>query len=243
MPSSNPKYMRIAQRIEDDIRAGKYGPQPPPENQKHGNQLPSKERMRQALGVSPGTLTRAYEVLERKRLIYTDQGSGTYVSRELPPPDAPSEAEQLIALAQGMDGQIAGIRAQLDQLNEENKALRRTNQQFVKEIEESTARARAAIAEAEAAIARADRAERDLQAARTTAAQFSELRAQVQAIASSGGGNADDVRHRLAIVEDRLDAFEERLTRVEVRIDDFYTDHSKQAPGDDGTDHGSRKPA
>src|SRR3977135_514323 len=68
--SEPPLHARIAARLRDDIRRGKYPP---------GQRLPSEPLLARQLQISRGTLRQALGVLAAEALIYTLSGRGTYV--------------------------------------------------------------------------------------------------------------------------------------------------------------------
>ncbi|TCS63160.1 aminotransferase-like domain-containing protein [Varunaivibrio sulfuroxidans] len=65
-----PKYLAIAQALEDDVRAGKLPP---------GARMPTHRELAFRLGVTVGTVTRAYGEAQRHNLIGGEVGRGTYV--------------------------------------------------------------------------------------------------------------------------------------------------------------------
>ena len=73
---SGPKAQRLATAISADITAGRLQP---------GEQLPPQRELAYQLGMSVGTVTRAYAEARRRGLVDGQVGSGTYVRQ----PDAP----------------------------------------------------------------------------------------------------------------------------------------------------------
>lgn len=67
-------YAQIAQGIAEDMASGRF---------RIGDFLPSEITLSKALGVSRATITKAYGLLEERRLVSRIQGSGTQVT---PPP-------------------------------------------------------------------------------------------------------------------------------------------------------------
>jgi DNA-binding transcriptional MocR family regulator len=67
---SGPKYRAIAQAIGEDIAAGKLTP---------GSQLPTHRDLAWRLGVTVGTVSRAYGEAARMKLVGGEVGRGTYV--------------------------------------------------------------------------------------------------------------------------------------------------------------------
>lgn len=88
-----PIYERIAAALERDIAAGRLAP---------GARLPTLKELAAALGVTPGTINRAYELAQRRGLIDGEVGRGTFVRGAAPiaPPARPViDADATIDLA------------------------------------------------------------------------------------------------------------------------------------------------
>ncbi|WP_417667964.1 PLP-dependent aminotransferase family protein [Roseibium sp.] len=71
--ASGPIYLAVADAIEADIRAGVLTV---------GDRLPPQRELAYQLGVTLGTVTRAYREAERRRLLRGETGRGTYVAPE-----------------------------------------------------------------------------------------------------------------------------------------------------------------
>jgi DNA-binding transcriptional MocR family regulator len=67
---SGPKYRAIAAALAEDVRTGRLGP---------GTRLPPQRELAWALGVTVGTVTRAYREAEMRGLVAGEVGRGTYV--------------------------------------------------------------------------------------------------------------------------------------------------------------------
>ncbi|WLD57997.1 PLP-dependent aminotransferase family protein [Salinispirillum sp. LH 10-3-1] len=67
---AKPKYQALADAIADAIAEGELGP---------GSRLPAQRLLADRLGVTVGTITRAYAEAERRGLLVATVGSGTYV--------------------------------------------------------------------------------------------------------------------------------------------------------------------
>lgn len=67
-----PIYDQIVQQIQSAIAAGIYQP---------GEMLPSQRTLAQKLHVNPNTVRRAYEHLERARVVVARQGLGMFVRK------------------------------------------------------------------------------------------------------------------------------------------------------------------
>ena len=76
---NKPKYQAIADDMAQAIVNGQFGP---------GEKLPPHRVMAKRLGVTPGTVSRAYASLERQQLALARVGDGTYV-RNLQPQRPP----------------------------------------------------------------------------------------------------------------------------------------------------------
>ncbi len=71
--ASGPIYLAVADAIEADIRSGALAV---------GERLPPQRELAYQLGVTLGTITRAYREAERRRLLRGETGRGTYVAPE-----------------------------------------------------------------------------------------------------------------------------------------------------------------
>lgn len=80
---SGPRYLAIAQALADDVTAGRLRP---------GDRLPTHRDLGWKLGVTVGTVSRAYAEAERRGLIVGEVGRGTYVR----PPAAPEDHMMLM---------------------------------------------------------------------------------------------------------------------------------------------------
>jgi GntR family transcriptional regulator len=75
-PSSGlPLYLQIEQQVKHAIAAGAL---------KHGDPLASVRKLAGELRINPNTVARAYQNLERDKLIRTVPGGGTYVADQVP---------------------------------------------------------------------------------------------------------------------------------------------------------------
>mgnify|MGYP000217847489 FL=1 len=70
LDSKQPKYLALARAIEEAINNGEL---------KGEEKLPPQRRLADALAVTIGTITRAYNEAERRGLVVARVGSGTYV--------------------------------------------------------------------------------------------------------------------------------------------------------------------
>lgn len=74
MKSNRPLYEQIIGSIKQSVIRGYLKP---------GDELPSVRRMAMELSVTPGTVAKAYQELERTKIIETIRGKGTYISSDL----------------------------------------------------------------------------------------------------------------------------------------------------------------
>ncbi len=73
--SGVPIYLQIEQQIEQMISAGRLA---------RGEELPPIRSLAQQLVINPNTVARAYRDLEQKGLLFSKQGSGTFVAESAP---------------------------------------------------------------------------------------------------------------------------------------------------------------
>src|ERR1700731_304575 len=79
-----PRYRAIAAALDADVRAGTLAP---------GARLPTHRDLAWRLGVTGGTVSRAYAGAERLGLIVGEVGRGTYVRAAMAPVGAGSAAD------------------------------------------------------------------------------------------------------------------------------------------------------
>ncbi|ATJ82354.1 transcriptional regulator, GntR family domain [Halomonas beimenensis] len=70
LPEGGPRYRRIAEHMAEAIRRGELAP---------GEKLPPQRQLADRLGVTVGTITRAYTEAQRQGWVESRVGSGTYV--------------------------------------------------------------------------------------------------------------------------------------------------------------------
>src|SRR5450432_538070 len=74
---SGPRYLAIAEALADDARGGRM---------RAGTRLPTHRDLAYRLGVTVGTVTRAYGEAARRGLVGGEVGRGTYVRDPRHPP-------------------------------------------------------------------------------------------------------------------------------------------------------------
>ncbi|HEX8747053.1 MAG TPA: PLP-dependent aminotransferase family protein [Pyrinomonadaceae bacterium] len=88
------RYLAIADRIAEDIEHGQLRP---------GEQMPTHRELASRLGVTVGTITRAYAEAQRRGLLVGETGRGTYVREDLFadafPPNIAAHDDSLIDLS------------------------------------------------------------------------------------------------------------------------------------------------
>ncbi|MFL1446748.1 GntR family transcriptional regulator, partial [Nocardiopsis protaetiae] len=73
--SAKPRYLQIADDIEEQIRAGRLAP---------AQEIPSETTLMQRYGVSSGTVRKAVAQLRTSGLVDTYQGKGSFVKSRPP---------------------------------------------------------------------------------------------------------------------------------------------------------------
>ena len=102
--SSEPIYAQVIAQIVRAIARGELLP---------GDKLPSVRRLAADLVINPNTVARAYSEMERRGLLSTKTGAGTFVTD---PALRDRDAAQVNALAERMDNVIAqGLNIGLNQ--------------------------------------------------------------------------------------------------------------------------------
>lgn len=116
--SKDPKYIVLIQFIREAIRSGALTP---------GTKMPPVRELAWDLGITPGTVARAYKLATDEGLVEAAVGRGTFVTGNAPPSAAPPDPLINVASADLLDfraarvpdvGQSATIRAGLRQLGE-----------------------------------------------------------------------------------------------------------------------------
>lgn len=84
--SGVPVYRQIIDQVTGGIAAGRL---------RAGMQLPTVRQMAVDLAVNPNTVMRAYRELEIRGILETQQGTGTFISRQPAPVDEVERARRL----------------------------------------------------------------------------------------------------------------------------------------------------
>ena len=84
MPSNNPLYLELADRLRQDIEAGVYTP---------GDRMPSEPTLCRTTGHSRSTVRKALQLLVDQGYVTKAQGKGTFVSELPTKPAEPTEPE------------------------------------------------------------------------------------------------------------------------------------------------------
>lgn len=93
MNSPTPPYEQVRREVVEQVRAGELKP---------GDKLPAIRVCAGDLGLAPGTVARAYKLLEEAQIIVTKRGAGTTVA-----PDAVAASERAAATTQRESGGTA----------------------------------------------------------------------------------------------------------------------------------------
>ena len=87
--SDEPIYMQIARQVEQLVSLGVL---------KKGDQLPTVRQVAVDLSINPNTVVRAYRELEIRGILETQQGTGTFISRQKVKRDDAERQRQLAQL-------------------------------------------------------------------------------------------------------------------------------------------------
>ncbi len=119
LPKSGvPKYRLVTERIRQAIADGRL---------QAGDRLPPVRELSYQLGITPGTVARAYSLLTQEGVLRAEVGRGTFVapprsplSDDIPPqPAEPAQAHRVNLFSPRLPdvGQVAAIRAALEQVS------------------------------------------------------------------------------------------------------------------------------
>lgn len=73
--SEKPIYEQIIEQVKLYVIKGQLSP---------GDAIPSVRKMAQSLGVTPSTVAKAYQELERQKVIETIRAKGTFIAQNIP---------------------------------------------------------------------------------------------------------------------------------------------------------------
>lgn len=96
--SEKPIYEQIIEQIKLYVIKGQLAP---------GDAIPSVRKMAQSLGVTPSTVAKAYQELERQKVIETIRAKGTFIA---PDCGRDLEKEQVEKLKQRMKSEILELK-------------------------------------------------------------------------------------------------------------------------------------
>ncbi len=98
-----PIYRQIVRQVREAIAGRRLSP---------GDRLQSQRQLAQQLVVSPLTVKKAYDELERDGLIRTARGQGTFVASELPTLSRDASLEELRRVVRQLvhEAHLAGVR-------------------------------------------------------------------------------------------------------------------------------------
>lgn len=122
-----PIYRQIMRQITDAVAGGRL---------RGGDQLPSQRELAEQLVISPLTVKKAYDELERQGLITTRRGKGTFVCEELPELD-PGErrrrlegaVRRLLSHAHLTGTSLAEVQRLVRDIHQQLQAERRSRQE------------------------------------------------------------------------------------------------------------------
>lgn len=99
MGSGVPAYRQIIDQILGGIASGALAP---------GDQLPTVRQLAVDLAINPNTVVRAYRELEIRGVLTTQQGIGTFITRERVQPDEVERHRQLNRLVAELMSRAGG---------------------------------------------------------------------------------------------------------------------------------------
>lgn len=96
--SKKPIYEQIIEQMKLYVVKGQLSP---------GDAIPSVRKLAQALGVTPSTVAKAYQELERQKVIETIRAKGTFIAGEV---SVNLAEEQMEAIRQRMKSEILELK-------------------------------------------------------------------------------------------------------------------------------------
>jgi len=123
LASGVPVYRQIIDQVQGGIAAGSLQP---------GDQLPTVRQVAVDLAINPNTVVRAYRELEIRGILETQQGTGTFISRQKIKRDDLARRRQLsqlvnefISRAGAAGFTVAELMEQLQDVASDNSSKRR----------------------------------------------------------------------------------------------------------------------
>lgn len=96
--SNKPIYEQIIEQIKYSVIQGYIQP---------GTSIPSVRKMALDLGVTPGTVAKAYQELERQKVIETIRGKGTFIAEGI---IMKPDEDKLLRIRENLRSQIVELR-------------------------------------------------------------------------------------------------------------------------------------
>jgi GntR family transcriptional regulator len=110
LQSGVPVYRQLIDRVLGGIASGELLP---------GDQLPTVRQMAVDLSINPNTVVRAYRELEIRGVLETQQGTGTFISRQTVKPDEVERRRQLNQIVSDFVARAGAAGFTLDDLLEQ----------------------------------------------------------------------------------------------------------------------------
>ncbi|MCM1159423.1 MAG: GntR family transcriptional regulator [Clostridium sp.] len=96
--SSKPIYEQIIEQVKFNVMKGYLKP---------GDAIPSVRRLALELKITPGTVSKAYQELERQEIIETVRGKGTFIAAEL---TAKPDEAKLLAVKKRLQSEMMELK-------------------------------------------------------------------------------------------------------------------------------------
>lgn len=112
--SGVPVYRQIMDQVMGGIAAGTLA---------SGDRLPTVRQLAVDLSINPNTVIRAYRELEIRSVLETQQGTGTFISRQTPEPDHADRQRRLDQLVSEFVARAGSGGFTLEELIEQLKEL------------------------------------------------------------------------------------------------------------------------
>jgi GntR family transcriptional regulator len=112
--SGVPVYRQIIDQVTGGVASGALGA---------GDQLPTVRQVSVDLAINPNTVVRAYRELEIRGILETQQGTGTFISRQKPKRSGPERQRLLSQLAADCIARAGAAGFTIDELLEQLYAI------------------------------------------------------------------------------------------------------------------------